>query len=172
MQPKVIWQSNSGNPNNSENLGIIRQWWSELNSKEIAWQQRIIPKHQDVNEINWEDQKFDEKFIIHNPEVRGITLYWYKPGVKDEKNTTVNKLELDTIKDQLYIYPQSQPELVIRVGQPEIKYQTICLKDPKIARISGNNDHFILLRDADQKIEIKLTLSAQGLAKLLENLPG
>ncbi|NEQ23335.1 MAG: hypothetical protein F6K28_30115, partial [Microcoleus sp. SIO2G3] len=120
MQPRTVWQQNSDNPENRMNFAIIQQWWTNLNDKKIAWRQRIIPQTGDVSQLDWELQRFDEVFKLQAPQIRGITLYWRKVDNERERNTTPRKLELDTQSQQLYIYPQSQQELVIRVGVPEI----------------------------------------------------
>jgi hypothetical protein len=172
MPTKIVWQQNSNNPENASNFDIIQQWWSNLNAQNILWQQRLIPESGNLQEINWEVQQFDEKFALQLPEIRGITLYWYKPQSTVERNITANKLEFDTVRQQLYIYPQSQPQLVIRAGKPEIIYQTIELKDPLIAGTSIGDNCVLLLRDAKQQVEVKLTLSRSSIGKLLENLPG
>lgn len=172
MTSKIIWQQDSSNPDNTENFAAIIQWWESLQGQEIAWQQRLIPASGNLDEINWEPQRFDEKFALQMPQIRGITLYWQKPDSDGERNITVSKLELKTARQQLYIYPQSQPQMVIRVGTPEIIYQTIELQDPQIAGTSAGENCLLLLRDPQQQLEIKLTLSRQSLGKLLESLPG
>jgi hypothetical protein len=96
---------------------------------------------------------------------------WYKPGSEGTRNITATKLELDTIRQQLYIYPLAQSQVVIRVGKPQIVYQTFELQDPLIAGTSVGDNCILLLRDAKQQIEVKLTLSRKSLGKLLENLP-
>ncbi|AFY76411.1 MAG: hypothetical protein IGR93_01400 [Hydrococcus sp. C42_A2020_068] len=172
MPTKIVWQQDSSQPDNANNFTAIKQWWAALNAKEVAWQQRLIPESGNPDEIDWDSQRFDEKFALQLPEIRGITLYWYKPGSEGTRNITAKKLELDTARQKLYIYPLSQPQLVIRVGKPDIIYQTIELKDPLIAGTSVGDNCVLLLRDSRQQIEVKLTLSRASLGKLLENLPG
>ncbi|MGK7874562.1 MAG: hypothetical protein AB4426_15010 [Xenococcaceae cyanobacterium] len=172
METKIIWQQNSSYPDNADNFATISQWWENLNGQEIAFAQRLIPTSGNLDEIDWESQRFDEKFALQMPQIRGITLYWQKPDSEEERNITADKLELDTARQQLYIYPQSQPQLVIRVGIPEIIYQTIELKDPQIAGTSVGENCILLLRDRQQQLEVKLTLSRKSLGQLLENLPG
>ncbi|NES85555.1 MAG: hypothetical protein F6K10_31410, partial [Moorea sp. SIO2B7] len=140
MENKIIWKPNSSASDNTDNFAIIKQWWENLNNQEIAFFQRIIPESDNLDELDWELQKFDEKFKLQIPQIRGITLYWQKPDVKGERNITPSKLELDRSGQQLYIYPQTQPKVVIRVGTPEIIYQTINIKDPLIVGTSvGDN---------------------------------
>jgi len=107
MEAKIIWQQNSDNPANGSNFATIQQWWANLNDKKIAWRQRLIPESGDVSQLHWESQRFDEVFKLESPQIRGITLYWYKPDGNSERSTTPRKLELDTQQQQLYIYPQS-----------------------------------------------------------------
>ena len=116
MQPKIVWQQGSNNPENADNFANIRQWWASLNAKEITWRQRVIPDSGNVTELNWEPQRFDEIFLISNPEIRGITLYWQKPDSSQERSTTPHKLELDNLKQKIYIYPQSNFFLIIRIS--------------------------------------------------------
>jgi hypothetical protein len=172
MPTKIVWQQDSSQPDNANNFAAIKQWWADLNAKEVAWQQRLIPESGNPDEIDWDSQRFDEKFALQLPEIRGITLYWYKLGSEGTRNITAKKLELDTARQKLYIYPLSQPQLVIRVGKPDIIYQTIELKDPLIAGTSVGDNCVLLLRDSKQQIEVKLTLNRTSLGKLLENLPG
>jgi len=120
-----------------------------------------------LSEIHWHPQRFDETFVIVNPEIREETLYWYKPDSPVQRNNTVNKLELDNLQQQLYIYPQLESELVIRVGIPEVKYQTLELNNPEIAL---GEDNMLLLWESDQELEIKIYLSSENIAKLKELL--
>ena len=134
MQPlKTVWQSGSTNPENADSLDNISQWWGNLNGKEISWVERLIPQIGGISEIHWHPQRFDETFVIINPEIREDTLYWYKRGSPVQRNNTVQKLELDNLLQQLYIYPQLESEMVICIGFPEIKYQTLELNNPEIA---------------------------------------
>jgi hypothetical protein len=168
----IIWQQNSNNLDNADNFALINQWWSNLAGKEIYWQQRLIPASGNLTEINWETQHFDEKFTPITAQIRGITIYWQKPETEEERSLTPSKLELDPQQQKLYIYPQSQPQLIICISLTTITYQTFSLTDPQIAGISRDDKCIILLRDSDQKIEIKLTLSRTGIGRLLESLPG
>ncbi|MGH7998742.1 MAG: hypothetical protein ACREPR_04745 [Brasilonema sp.] len=172
MTTKIIWQQDGNNRDNADNLTIISQWWANLNAQKITLEQRLIPESGNLDEINWEAQRFDEQFVLQMPEVRGITLFWYKPNSDVERNITAKKLELDTARQQLYIYPQSQSQLIIRIGKPETLYQTIELKDPLIVGASVGDNCILRLRDKQQQLEIKLTLSRQSLGQLLESLPG
>lgn len=171
MQPKIIWQLGSSNPDNANNLDAIRQWWRTLTGKEISWRQRLIPPSGDVSELDWEPQRFDELFVISSAEIRGITLYWRKPNSPDERSTTPHKIELDTRRQQFYIYPQSQKNLVIQVGFPEIVYQKIKLNNPEVEYSQAAEKYVITLRDTLQQLEIKVTLNKEKITQLKQDLP-
>jgi hypothetical protein len=170
MQLKTVWQQGSNNLENPNNLAIIGEWWQGLSGKEVFWQQRLIPNSGEVGELNWEPKRFDELFAIISPELRGITLYWRKPDSPQERNTTPHQLVLDRLHQQLYIFPQSQKELVIRVGLPTIKYQTIEVTNPEWNYVSNGNQQFLTLQDAGQQIEVKVTLSKENLKQLMREL--
>lgn len=172
MQPTIIWQQNSDNPENGQNFAIIQQWWANLNDKKIAWRQRLIPQTGDVNELDWEPQRFDEVFKLQAPQIRGITLYWHKPDSEQQRSTTARKLELHQHSQQLYIYPQSQKELVIRVSTPEIIYQKFEITNPQWEGIGAGENYILTLRDNQKQLEIKLNLTPDNLEKLKEQLPG
>jgi hypothetical protein len=167
MQLKIVWQSGSNNPENTDNLNNISQWWANLNGKEITWVERLIPQIGGQSEIHWQPQRFDETFVIVNPEIRDDTLIWHKPDSPIERNTIVDKLELDNLQQQLYIYPQLESEVIIRIGIPEVKYQTLELNNPEIALGSNN---ILLVWDADQELEVKIALSHENIVKLKELL--
>jgi hypothetical protein len=171
MQAKIIWQQGSDNPENGNNLATIKQWWTSLNDKKIAWRQRLIPQTVDASALDWEPQRFDEVFKIQTPQIRGITLYWRKPDTDQERSTTPRKLELDQDNQQLFIYPQSQKELVIRVSTPEIIYQKIEITNPQWQGTSVGDNYILILRDERQKLEIKFTLSPANLDQLKQQLP-
>ena len=168
MQLKTVWQSGSNDPENANNLDNISQWWRNLNGKEISWVERLIPQIGGLSEIHWNPQRFDETFVIVNPEIREDTLYWHKLDFPIERNNTVHKLELDNLQQQLYIYPQLESELVIRIGFPEVKYQTLELNNPDIAL---GEDNILLLWEPEKELEIKIYLSNENIAKLKELLP-
>jgi hypothetical protein len=153
----------SNNPENATNLDTIRQWWGRLQGEEINLQQRLIPADGDLSSLNWEAQKFDETFVITHPEIRGITLFYFKPDNPQERSLTPSKLELNRLQQQLYIFPQSQAGIVVRVELPQVQYQTITVNHPEIA-VSQNG--VILLRDTEQLLEIKVMLTAEQMEKL------
>jgi hypothetical protein len=160
-----VWQQDSSNPNNANDFATIRQWWSSLEGKEISWRQRLIPEPGGA-EINWEPQRFDEMFLISMPEVRGITLYWRKLDSKDERNTTPHKLELDSLRQQLYIYPQTQRSVVIRVALPHVEYQQVKITQPQMTMTQTNGQTMLVIRDPLQQLEIQVNLSPENLAEL------
>jgi hypothetical protein len=168
MQVKTVWQFNSSNPENADSLATIRQWWAQLNGKEIFWQQRVLPANAEASELNWEPQRFDEKFVLIHPEVRGITLYWQKPDAPQEKGTTPHKLVLDSLHQQLYIFPQSQKELVMRVGLPEVVYQKIAFQASQWQYNASTQT--LTVRDDLQKLEIQIAVTPESLANLKQQL--
>ena len=171
MQGKIIWQQGSTKPENASNFAFISQWWTSLANKEITLAQRLIPQSGEVDELNWEPQRFDEVFEVQNPQIRGITLYWYKPDSQQERNTTPHQLVLDTRRQQLYIFPQSQKQLVIRAGLPEILYETIDIENPQWQYSGVSNSHILTLQDVQQQLEVKITLSPDNLNQLKAQLP-
>lgn len=167
QQLKTVWQSGSTDPENADNLDNISQWWGNLNGKEISWVERLIPQIGGLSEIHWQPQRFDQTFVIVNPQIREDTLYWYKRGSPVQRHNTVQKLELDNLQQHLYIYPQLESELVIRIGSVTVKYQTLELNNPEIAL---GEDNILLLWEADQELEIKINFSNENIAKLKELL--
>jgi hypothetical protein len=168
MQVKTVWQFGSSNPENANALAAIRQWWTQLQGKEVLWQQRMLSVTTEASELNWEPQRFDEKFVLTQPDLRGITLYWQKPDAPQEKSTTPHKLELDNLRQQLYIFPQSQKELVMRVGLPEVVYQKIALQASQWQYDAATQT--LILRDDLQKVEIKIQINSESLAELKQQL--
>jgi hypothetical protein len=166
----ITWQFGSSNPDNANHLATIQAWWANLSGKEIKWQQRLISANVAASELNWEPQRFDETFILAQSEIRGITLYWRKPGTTEERNATAQKLELDTLHQRLYIYPQSQSDVVIRVELPTIVFQSVELIDPEWHYQSVGDKHLFTFRDPAQKLEVKVSLKADSLAQLKQQL--
>ena len=168
MSNYLIWQQHSNDISNADNLKAIAQWWSSLTQKEVVWQQRLISDN--LQDIDWQPERFDEKLILQTPQLKGITLYWRSDKYKDERNITANKLQLDIAQQRLYIFPQSQSQVVIRIALPEIVYQKLDISDPQMAATVKNDRGVVLLRDEEQKLEIKLTLSQDKLNQLLNLL--
>lgn len=167
---KATWQQESTDPNNANHFAEISQWWTSLNGQEITWRQRLIPEAGLASELNWEPQRFDETFVVTQPQMRGITLYWQKPDAKDERNTTPYKLELDLLHQALYIYPQSQRGVVIRVAVPQVVYQQVKIMQPELAVLRSGEQMTLVLRDEAQLLEIQVSLSPEKLAELNQKL--
>lgn len=170
MLTPLLWQSANPHPDNLENFQIISQWWQDLNLKEVFWQQRLIPDTGSLEDINWERQGFDEKFSIQMPQIRGITLYWHKSTFADERSMTPKQLILDREREQLDIYPQSQPSLVIRVTKTHLVYQKFELKNPLLVGKKAESEYILLIRDKEQQIEVKINLSPENYRQFLETM--
>ncbi len=162
----ITWLQGGSDPNNGSNFETICQWWANLGGKEVVIAQRLIPDHGDVSQIDWERQKYDDQVVLFNPEIRGITLYWRQSLSEDERNFTPYKLELNTIQEKLYIYPQSQRQVVIQVGVPGIKYTTLSLTDPELLVTGSGEEKVLLLRDRDRQIAVQLALTPNTLETL------
>ena len=166
MQAKTVWAQDSSDPRNAENFAAISQWWTSLDGQEITWRQRLIPETGNIADQNWEPQRFDETFALASPAVRGITLYWHKPDSKEERNTTPHKLELDQLQQQLYIYPQSQRGVVIRVALPQVVYQQVKINQPQLTLLNTEGKSTLVIRDESQRLEIQVKLSPDQIAQL------
>ena len=119
--------------------------------------------------LDWQPQKFDARLIVRNLEVKGITLYWRNSNT-DERNITPSKLCLNSNKQKLYIFPQSQSQVVIRVSLPATVYQKLDLVNPQIAATVKGGKGTILLRDETQKVEVKVALTQVLVKQLLDKL--
>ena len=171
MQTKIIWQQNSQKADNTDNLAFISQWWSSLANKDVTFAQRLIPADGALDKINWDKQRFDEFFTLNNPQIRGITVYWCKLNSDLERNTTPYQLVLDTRRQQLYIFPQSQNQLIIRVGLPEVSYETVEITNPEAESKQVDDGNYLLtLRDTIQHIEVKVNLNSENFSQLKQKL--
>jgi hypothetical protein len=169
MQTTITWQQGSSDPENTTHLATIRDWWAGLDGQEIIWRPRqLVPPTIVASELNWEAQRFDERFVVTQPQLRGITLYWRKPEIQDERSTTPHKLELDQLRQQLYVFPQSQKELVIRIGLPELVYQKVDLNDPRWEYDAAEQK--LTLKDDRQLLEVRLHLSPESWSQLKESI--
>ena len=171
MELRTVWQYGSSNPENSNHFATISQWWHNLNGKEIFWQQRLITPTAEATNLNWEPQRFDEKFLVANPTMRGITLYWQKPDSPQERSTTAQKLELDQLHQQLYIFPQSQKEVVIRVELPQVAYQSVVMNNPQCQVTAKGDNYLLTFRDDRQKVVVEATLDSTQIGQLKQQLP-
>ena len=170
MSNIIIWQQNSSDLSNGDNLDAIAQWWSNLRGKEVSWQQRLVPPSKDFKDIDWQPQKFDEQFILQATQLKGITLYWRNEKIADERNITPIKMQLDPIRQQLLVIPQSQSQVVISISLPGIVYQKINLVNPQVAATTKDGSGIILLQDETQKLEIRVTLDRNRLDLLRDRL--
>ena len=171
METKIIWQQGTNQSNQPEALATIGQWWASLNGKEVSFAQRVIPESGDIQQIDWDRQKLDENFVIANPQLRGITLFWYKQNLEQERSLTPDTLELNQENQELYIYPQSQPQVVIRVALPGVNYQQIELQNPLIVGKQVGENCVLLVRDKQQQLDVKIILSNELWAQLRSSLP-
>lgn len=166
MQTETFWQLGSSDPDNASHFAMISRWWAELSGKEITWRQRLIPPTGDLSKLNWEPQRFDETILFEAAETRGITLYWRKSGSTDERNTTPRKLALDHLHQRLYVFPRSQPEVVIQIGVPEEVYRSLMIKNPKVDRNTSGKDQILTLTDDLQQLEIKISFGTENFDQL------
>ena len=166
----VTWQRESTDPNNVNHFAEISQWWTSLGGQEITWQQRLIPEAGAASDLDWQPQRFDETFLLTQPQVRGITLYWQKPDAQQERNTTPQTLELDRLQQALYIYPQSQSGLVIRVALPQVVYQQVKIAQPELLVARAGEQAVLVVRDEEQRLEIQVSLNPEKLAELRQKL--
>ena len=170
MNQILIWQQNTVDPDSADKLSAIANWWSELNNQEVLWQQRLIPDSGDFAEIDWQSQKFDEKLILQAPQFRGITFYWHSNKIPDQRDITPSKLQFDPAQQQLYIVPQSQSQIVIKISLPGIVYQKLNMNNPQIAATTKDGGAIILLRDETEKLEVTIALDAEKLSLLRDRL--
>ena len=162
---QCVWYQGSTDPNALEQFQTIQTWWENLNGKEIIWQQRMLNSPEDLGSLDWSQQRFDERYCIRSPQVKGITLYWSKANESDrEQNTTPQRLELDG--EHLYVFPQSQQGLVLRITLPQLVYQTITLKDPDISTSALETYQVLTFKDDDKRIKVQIALSPETLLGL------
>jgi len=165
MQFLTVWEHDSKDPENDANLAVISQWWANLNGKQVNWLERMIPQIGGMSEIHWEIQRFDEIFIMVNPEIRETTLYWQKPDSPIEHNSIAQKIELNNLKQELYIYPRIEEEIVLRVSLHEFEYQTIQLNN---VEITFQEQEVMMIRDVKQQMEVQINLTAENVNLLKE----
>lgn len=170
MNNILNWQQDSTDPASADRLQEIARWWSDLQGKEVSWKQRLIPASGDLQDIDWQPQKFDEQLVLHSPELKGITLFWRSDKVADERNITAVKMQLNLTQQQLLIVPQSQSQVAISISLPVTVYQKIDLSYPQVAAKIKEDSGIILLRDEAQKLEIRVTLNRGQLDSLRDRL--
>jgi len=172
VQPfSAVWVYGSTDPENPSHFETIRQWWVGLLGQPITWRQRLIDRTTDPADLDWEAERFDEEFIMSNPDVRGITLYYRKQGSDVERSTRPQTLKLSANGQYLFIYPQSQNDVVIRVGQPEAHLDTIDLTNPTATVATGSGRCLLTLTDPIAGMAVRVTLDAESLLALKKLLP-
>jgi hypothetical protein len=171
MESTITWTLGSTDPDAETNLARIAQWWTALAGQEIIWQQRPLTENTDREAIDWSKQSLDETFTIHNPTLRGITLYWFKPNSPDERNITVGYVQLDLHNQKLDILPSSGRNYQLRITLPKIVYQKIQITDPQFGSLlQSNGDAVLLFRDEKQRLEIQIDLNANNVNLLQQKL--
>ncbi len=168
----VQWVSGSNDPDSELKLAQIGRWWTALDGQKVSWKQRPLPPSGQPAGIVWDNNEpFDEVFALQNPSLRGLTLYWYKPGSESERNLTVAALTLDPEWQQLTIYPASGRDYLIRVTSLQVVYQGLTLQNPEVAAsVRPSGEAILLLRDESQKLEVQVNLSPARLQVLREQL--
>jgi hypothetical protein len=162
----ISWEAQSQNPDNSKNFGIIANWWKSIEKKSVMWKQRVVP---DSGEINWSPQKFDDTFVLTKSDVRGITFYWRKGESEDEANTTPAKLEFNPTQQHLYLYPETQKNLVISVEIPGAVRETLRMKNPawfseKISDEAKNETIYrLIIHDTTNLVEVEIEMDEGSL---------
>ncbi|MEM8639536.1 MAG: hypothetical protein AAGG51_12085 [Cyanobacteria bacterium P01_G01_bin.54] len=170
MHHSIIWQQQSHDRSNADAFALISQWWGRLNGKAVKMARRPWHDSQDLADVDWQDQRFDEMFVLHQPRIAGITLYWQREKDPEEHHLTARKLELDISRQHLYIYGQSPQHLIVRVMLPGTVYEMIELRDPQLASTKVGDRTVLLWRDPKQHLEIKINLSAQSIEQLKTRL--
>lgn len=172
MKPlHASWLYGSNEPNNPEQFELIRQWWLGLAGQPVTWRQRLLDGGREARDLDWAPERFDEEFELGTTDVRGITFYCQKSGNAIERNHTPQRLELDIAHDQLYLFPQSQPDVVIRVGRPTVDFQTLNFNDPQVDVATGSGRCWLTLTDVKEQITVRVSLSAEALYALKKQLP-
>ncbi|MEB3273728.1 MAG: hypothetical protein ACO4CG_14020 [Prochlorothrix sp.] len=169
---RIVWYQGTDSPSAALDFAEIQQWWAGLQGREVVWQQRAISGTQDWSQLDWSSQRFDERFFIKDPEIRGITLFWAKANEADRaQSTTPHRLEWDVNSQCLYIFPQSQQGLVVRVSLPQIEYRTVTLTNPEVDRSIAQGSLTLTFKDANQRLAVQVTLNAEALLALKRQLP-
>jgi len=162
----ITWQAQSQLPENANNFSIISNWWKSLEKKSILWKQRLVPEEGD---IDWNPQRFDDTFICTEPDVRGITFFWKKEDVLQEKSITPAKLEFNPTQQHLYLYPESQKDLVISVEIPGVVRETLNMKNPawfseRILDEAGTAIGYrLMVHDTTNLVEIQVDMDESSL---------
>lgn len=70
----------------------------------------------------------------------------------------------------MYIFPKSQNQLIIRVGLPEVSYETVEMTNPETECQQLDGKYLLTLRDPIGHIEVKVNLSPENLSQLKQTL--
>lgn len=170
MHGTLIWQHHGEATDNADNFALISQWLTRLNGQTVHLAQRLILRDRPSQDLDWTPQRFDHTFTLHHPRVAGVTVYWHQNQDEHEHNITVQRLELDMARQALYLYPHSQPTVVMKLCIPGIRYETLSLNDPEIACTQVGDRSILLFRDPKQHLEINLNLSRENVMKLRTRL--
>lgn len=169
---RIIWYQGTDSPTAASDFTEIQQWWRGLQGREVVWQQRLAAGTQDWSQLDWSSQRFDERFFIKDPDIRGITLFWAKVNEADrQQSTTPHRLEWDFTQQCLYIFPKSQQGLVVRVSLPQIEYRTLSLANPSVERSIAQGNLILTFKDPNQHLAVQISLNAEALLALKKQLP-
>lgn len=172
MDTVITWSANSGDPEAETKLAAIADWWQGLAGTEVIWQQREIPP--EGGQVDWQRQQLDERFVIQFPQLKGITLYWRKPDQpanQEDRNITVNFLELNLENQTLTAKPASGRQYLFRITSTKTVYRQLKLDNPAIAaKKTADGGAVILCRDELQTLEVQITLDSSNVQRLLAGL--
>jgi hypothetical protein len=171
----ILWEAQSQASENAKNLSIIANWWKSLDKKSVLWKQRIIPEK---GEIDWDPQKFDDTFVCVEPDVRGITLYWKKEEEEAEKNITPAKLEFNPTQQHVFVYPETQKDVVISVEIPGVVRETLQMKNPawfseRMTDEAGDvSGYRLVIHDTTNLVEVQIDMDEGSLNYLKSAVNG
>lgn len=168
---QIIWQAGASDPSAEVKLASIADWWTALAGTEIIWQQREIPES---GQPDWQMQNLDEKFVLQSPQLRGVTLYWRKPDQplnQDDRNLTVDSLELDLLTQTLTFTPASGKKYLVRITSPKVVYRQIKLENPQAGVVkTASGGAVFLFQDQEQALEVQVNLDSYALQNLMQKL--
>ncbi len=162
----ITWKAQSQEPENANNFTIIANWWKSLEKKDLLWKQRLVPE---TGDIDWDPQRFDDTFSCMAPDVRGITLYWKQKDAPHEKNMTPAKLEFNPTRQHLFVYPESQQDLIVSVEVPGVVRETLHMQNPawfseRIVDDGGQVAGYqFMIHDTTNLVEIQIDMDESSL---------
>lgn len=169
---RLVWYQGTTDVDGVATFAMIQDWWAGLSHKRIIWQQRLMGMATDPASLDWTAQRFDEQFTIVNSEIRGITLYWSKADDHSKvQNTTPQRLEFDLEKQQLYIFPVSQNDLVLRVTLPQKTLKTIRVMEPEFSVTVENGQGVLTFKSEADLLKVEVVLSSESLLAFKQKLP-